>query len=648
MVNNYIRKTSRASWSEETMKTAIVEAKKSSIKSASQKYGIPYTTLQRHVKSNSSIKSLGSFKPVFNEEQEKILEKHLRDLDALFYGLSRNEFKELAGEYAKRQNIQTPFKNNIAGKQWFKNFLKRHLDIVLRSPEPTSVARLSAFNKPAVTRFYDLLETIVQEYHITPNMIYNMDETCVRTSSTKPPKVLSVLGKKQVGMVSSLERGTLTTVICCCGATGCYAPPPFFIFKRKRFQPRLLDGACPGSEGTISDSGWVSGAIFLEWLIAFVSYVRPTSECKALLILDNHESHKFYPALEYARDHNVIFLSIPPHTSHKLQPLDVAIYAPFKVAFEIEINKFQKQYPGRVISQYEIVRLVTPAYLKVATPKNAMSGFRAAGIYPYDRNVIDEALFAPSTVYEASISHSAGEDHRTPTPSQLETTVSHMTTDTIAIPHASKTPHILFTVPPDEITSPVLTTPPILAHVHTHEIIPPEQTTPVLKTPEKTQSTLTAPHIPTVPKTIDYFTSSSAEILKEIHPLPQQQFKKQSRDRKLQKSEIFTSTPVKTIQEDKFKKTSFKINLGASVSGLKKSTTGKKKDFSKLKTKSAEKTRRGKENEEKKYYCTVCKDLYTSPPIEDWIECSQCHEWTHESCSSYSGHGSYFCDFCSD
>lgn len=45
-----------------------------------------------------------------------------------------------------------------------------------------------------------------------------MDETDIKTSSSKPPKTFSLKGKKQVGVIRSTERGQLTTVICCCNA----------------------------------------------------------------------------------------------------------------------------------------------------------------------------------------------------------------------------------------------------------------------------------------------------------------------------------------------------------------------------------------------------------------------------------------------
>lgn len=134
----------------------------------------------------------------------------------------------------------------------------------------------------------------------------------------------------------------------------------------------------------------------------FVHKVRPNKNQKALLILDNHESHKSYGALKFAHDNHVIFLSIPTHTSHSLQPLDVAVYGPRKKYFEYELSFFQKMHLGRVINQYDVAKLFARGYLKGASPSNAISGFHASGIYPFNKNIIAEEHFLPSEIYQAN------------------------------------------------------------------------------------------------------------------------------------------------------------------------------------------------------------------------------------------------------
>lgn len=58
-----------------------------------------------------------------------------------------------------------------------------------------------------------------------------------------------------------------------------------------------------------------------------------------------------------------------------VQALDVAIYGPIQRYSEQEINIFQKQHPSRNVGQYEILGLFCKAYLKGASPRNAVSGF---------------------------------------------------------------------------------------------------------------------------------------------------------------------------------------------------------------------------------------------------------------------------------
>lgn len=183
------------------------------------------------------------------------------------------------------------------------------------------------------------MEGEIEKHKIDATRIYNMDKTGIQTSSNKPPKVLTKLGKKQVGHIASTERGRTSTIICCCNAAGSFIPP-FIIFARKRMAPNLLDGAPPGTQATTGDNGWTNGPVFLEWLRFFIQTVRPTAENKVLLVMDNHESHKYLPALELASKNHVIFISLAPHTTHRMQPLDICIYGPLKTYFERTVATF--------------------------------------------------------------------------------------------------------------------------------------------------------------------------------------------------------------------------------------------------------------------------------------------------------------------
>ncbi|KAJ2953466.1 hypothetical protein O0L34_g1061 [Tuta absoluta] len=662
MVHNYVRKTDRASWSEESLKKAMREAQIGTISSASKKYGIPFATLHRHLKTGSSQKKLGRFETVFTPAEEADLVAYVKKMDSIFYGLTRSEFLQVVGEFAKKIDKEGVFSGNIAGKGWFKKFRSRHPELVLRTPEPTSIARVKGFNRVAVDRFYTLLEEVIEKYNIVPEMIFNVDETGVTTTSNRPPKVLSTYGKKQVGVVSSNERGVLTTVVCCCSVTSTYIPP-FFIFKRKKFDRKLLDGSQPGSEAAITDSGWINADRFLNWLQIFVQKVRPTEDRKALLLLDNHESHKSYTALEYASKNNVVFLSIPPHTSHRLQPLDVAVYGPIKKYFEAEVNSFQKSHPGRIINQYDVAKLFTSAYLRGATPANAISGFRSSGIYPFDRHAIGDEHFAPSEVYQALDQSGADSElhdvvHIEPVRDTQEEEQSSSTTAQCSLEQPALEPELLNDdserEPEKNLQERDQPNPPETVELHNDKTTDPEL-----------QDNVGEDH--------SQANVSNMEILLEIRPIPKEVNKRNNKGRKPQKAEVLTSTPVKLEQKKKqdaaSAKKKIKFDSSTAVPATKSRDSPKARHSSKaghtskagpssramppekagpsgVKRRNAPK--KGSNESSKEYRCTFCKELYVHPPTEDWIQCSSCQEWTHESCSSYTGFGSFFCEDCFD
>ena len=60
---------------------------------------------------------------------------------------------------------------------------------------------------------------------------------------------------------------------------------------------------------------------------------RLSQEQRHLLILDGHKSHISMDVLLKAKEHYIDMISLPSNTSHHLQPLDIACFRPFKVAF---------------------------------------------------------------------------------------------------------------------------------------------------------------------------------------------------------------------------------------------------------------------------------------------------------------------------
>ena len=106
---------------------------------------------------------------------------------------------------------------------------------------------------------------------------------------------------------------------------------------------------------------------FITWLKHFRDFVKPTETDPAILILDNHILHCSLEAIMYARENFIVLLTLPPHSSHKMQPLDRCFFFPLKSAFSVECDKWMISNQGRPITVEEISALFHAAYAKVAT-----------------------------------------------------------------------------------------------------------------------------------------------------------------------------------------------------------------------------------------------------------------------------------------
>ncbi|XP_076128435.1 uncharacterized protein LOC143109550 [Alosa pseudoharengus] len=250
---------------------------------------------------------------------EEELAKHLKQLAEQFHGLPPVKSRQLAFEYAERNNIPVPdnwTKTQCAGEDWFRSFLaRRHLSI--RTPEATSLGRATAFNKTTVREFFDNLAVVMDRHAFPP-------QTGVFTVQ-KPQQVVTETGKKQVGSVTSAERGELVTVVCAVNAAG-NAIPPMFVFPRVKFKDCFMTGAPPGAKGTATRTGWMNEDIWPEFLDHLIQHTNCTPDRPMLLILDNLKAHISLKAIEMSKSNGIVLLTLPPHTSHRMQPLDVTVY----------------------------------------------------------------------------------------------------------------------------------------------------------------------------------------------------------------------------------------------------------------------------------------------------------------------------------
>ncbi|KAG8237724.1 hypothetical protein J437_LFUL017026 [Ladona fulva] len=370
------------------------------VKTASRNFGVPRMSLKRRVTSKnvapvSVNKVLGNYKPVFNQAQEEELVNHILEMETRFYGITLRDVRSLAFQLAEKNGIPHPFnfELGLAGEDWLLGFRRRHPEVSLRVSESTSAARTRTFNRPVVTQFFKILGEVNSAQQYPPHRIFNVDETSIGTVSSRNSGVLAKKGRRQVGRIVSGERGETTTAVICMSAGGTFVPP-MLIFPRKRMKAELTDGAPPGTIFACNSSGWMRLEVFETWFHHFIQHAKPSKEDPALLLMDGHLSHtKNLKVIEAARTHFVTIVCLPPHCTHELQPLDVSVMLPLSTYYDMALEKWLNNHPGRVVTLFQISQIFGEAYLKACTPMNAIKGFKKCGIYPLDSDIFTDVDF---------------------------------------------------------------------------------------------------------------------------------------------------------------------------------------------------------------------------------------------------------------
>ena len=172
----------------------------------------------------------------------------------------------------------------------------------------------------------------------------------------------------------------------------------FFVFPRVHLKASMLYGGPPSADGDAYKTGWMTTLNFFKYMQHFVKTTKSSKERPVLLILDNYETHLSLHTIDFAKKNGVVMLTLPPHCSHKLQPLDVSVFGLFKTYYTQASNDFLLNHPGQTISIHDLCGLVGKAYPLAFTHKNIVSGFQKAGICPFNKLAFSDEDFMGSFV----------------------------------------------------------------------------------------------------------------------------------------------------------------------------------------------------------------------------------------------------------
>lgn len=157
------------------------------------------------------------------------------------------------------------------------------------------------------------------------------------------------------------ERSETISIAVCANASGNIILPPFVIFKQSCFTTSAkIDEFPADTTFSCSDSGYIVSDLFIEWLKVFNSKIPPTRP--VLLIIDGRGSYVTREAITFSKNNFIELFCLPPHTTHKFQPFDVAVFKSLKDKFRHQAVKYLRKHKCKV-KKACFGKIFTPAYL---------------------------------------------------------------------------------------------------------------------------------------------------------------------------------------------------------------------------------------------------------------------------------------------
>ena len=327
---------SYASFSAENLTSAKskVTSGQLSCYAAAKKYGIPYGTLYNKLKNKHTLKTGGQI--TLPNACERSL---LRSIDLLAewkVPMTGLDIRLSVKEYLDHSGVNNfRFKQNCPGVDWLRGFIARH-KLSKRLADNVKPAR-AEITREAVITYFDNLEASLAG--VEPNNLVNYDETNV----TDEPGAIAVVCRRGLRRVErKIQHSKAAISLMYCGSASGEFLPPMVVYKSKNC---YLEWTRRAPEGTIFDcskSGWFDARCFERWFTElFLPQVEGVPGTK-VLIGDNLASHFTQPVIQACVDNDIRFVCLIPNATHLLQPLDVAVFRPLKIAWRSYSAKLEK------------------------------------------------------------------------------------------------------------------------------------------------------------------------------------------------------------------------------------------------------------------------------------------------------------------
>lgn len=300
-------------------------------------------------------------------------------------------------------NIASDMAGKAVGKLWSSRFVARHKDILdSRYLNTLDLARHKADSRESYKQYFDIIREKIEEYGITADNIYNMDEkgfmigVCQKTRRIFTKQTFEENKLARAGQDGNREWITVLAAICASGT----ALSPSLIYKAAsgNIQADWLLDFDPNEHSCFFAStanGWTSDEHGLAWLEQVFDKETKNKARRSwrLLFTDGHGSHLNMKFIEKCEELRILLAIYPPHSTHRLQPLDVSCFSPLASYYSQGLNRFIMNSAGHTsIKKRDFFHLFWEAYEKTFNERVIASAWSKTGIWPLNPPIVLDAL----------------------------------------------------------------------------------------------------------------------------------------------------------------------------------------------------------------------------------------------------------------
>ena len=148
-------------------------------------------------------------------------------------------------------------------------------------------------------------------------------------------------------------------------------------------------GGASGTEYDLTRSGWFDSRTFETWFVEVFPQNIPASKNDPIFVIgDNLSSHFSTYLIQECIKNNIIFVTMPPNSTHLCQPLDVAAFGSLKRSWRKILDHWRKESRSKRFIPKSQFSASLERLADTLSSSSLRSGFRACGLFLSDRNEV--------------------------------------------------------------------------------------------------------------------------------------------------------------------------------------------------------------------------------------------------------------------